>query len=581
MWCTRLLEPGLRRSVLVAQEKGASVWLTALPLSCHGFALHKGAFRDALGLALRYGWPLPGHTPPKCMCGEAFSADHELICRRGGYPTLRHNEVMDLVASFLTEVCPNVSTEPQLQLLTREQLNTAANTKEACSVFYSTFALVLVPGLVSLLRTHAQLMLSSILLSFPLLSPLSLILQLQVQSQFPASCVSVFVPRTYTILATRMGLHFIPPSLQRNVLDELHSSHCGIVRTKELARSYMWWPKIDHDIESCVSSCSNCQQHRHQPAKAPLYPWEWPARPWQRIHIDFAGPFLSNMWLITVDAHSKWPEVLKMNSTTAEKTIEHLRTLFAHHGVPEQLVSDNGPQFTSEEFSYFLQSNGVQHLHTTPYHPATNGLAERFVQTFKSPMQTGNANLSIHARMQNFLLTFRNTPHATTKASPAQLLLQRTLRTRLDLIRPSTRSVVQQQQCTQASNTLFQPAHDLPVGATAMVRDYRPGHPRWISGRVSAKEGLYYQVEVYPGTHWRRHIDQIRPTAANPETPPVLTALSQPSTPVTPDIAEHSPEESTESQSEQELCSESAVEECVTERRYPLRDRKPVLRMNL
>ena len=98
---TASLQPGLRRSVLVVQEKGASVWLTALPLSRHGFALHKGAFQDAL--ALRYGWPLP-HTPPKCVCGEAFSADHELICRRGGYPTLRHNEVRDLVASFLTEV---------------------------------------------------------------------------------------------------------------------------------------------------------------------------------------------------------------------------------------------------------------------------------------------------------------------------------------------------------------------------------------------------------------------------------------------------------------------------------------------
>ena len=133
----------------------------------------------------------------------------------------------------------------------------------------------------------------------------------------------------------------------------------------------------------------------------------------------------------------------------------------------------------------------------------------------------------------------------------------------------------------------------LPVTAEQVRRetrrDYRPDHPRWISGRVSAKEGLHNQVEVYPGTHWRRHIDQIRPTAANPETPPVptaanpetplvLTALSQPST---PDTAEYSPEESTESQSEQELCSESAVEECVTERQYPLRDRKPVVRMNL
>ena len=76
-------------------------------------------------------WVATPHTPPKCVCGEAFSADHELICRRGGYPTLRHNEVRDLVASFLSEVCPKVSTEPQLQPLTGEQLNTAANTEEA------------------------------------------------------------------------------------------------------------------------------------------------------------------------------------------------------------------------------------------------------------------------------------------------------------------------------------------------------------------------------------------------------------------------------------------------------------------
>ena len=112
--------------------------------------------------------------------------------------------------------------------------------------------------------------------------------------------------------------------------------------------------------------------------------WEWPAHPWQRIHIDFAGPFLSSMWLIVVDAKTKWPEVVKMSLTTSKKTIEHFRMLFAHHRVPEQLVSDNGPQLTSEDFSLFLQSNGIQHLCKAPYHPATNGIAERFFQTFKS-----------------------------------------------------------------------------------------------------------------------------------------------------------------------------------------------------
>ena len=139
-------------------------------------------------------------------------------------------------------------------------------------------------------------------------------------------------------------------------------------------------------------------------------------------------------------------------------------------------MSDNGPQFNREEFSQFLRSSDfdIWHVSTAPYHPATHGLAERFAQTSKSAMQTSNVNLSTHARLQNFLLTFHNTPHAMRKASPAQLLLLRSLRTRLDLIRTSIPSVVQQQQRAQAGNTLCQPARDLPLEATAMVRNYGP-----------------------------------------------------------------------------------------------------------
>ena len=84
-----------------------------------------------------------------------------------------------------------------------------------------------------------------------------------------------------------------------------------------------------------------------------------------------------------VDAHSKWPEVVPMNSTTTEKTITELRKIFSAHGLPEQLVSDISTQFTSEEFGRFLKSNGIKHIRSAPYHPATNGEAEQFVQTFK------------------------------------------------------------------------------------------------------------------------------------------------------------------------------------------------------
>ena len=105
----KLSEP-LQRTRKVASEKGASSWLTALPLQHHGFAIHKGAFRDAL--ALRYGWVLE-RLPSHCVCGKPFDANHALSCSTGGFPTIRHNEVRDLLASLLTEVCRDVAVEPR------------------------------------------------------------------------------------------------------------------------------------------------------------------------------------------------------------------------------------------------------------------------------------------------------------------------------------------------------------------------------------------------------------------------------------------------------------------------------------
>ena len=92
--------------------------------------------------------------------------------------------------------------------------------------------------------------------------------------------------------------------------------------------------------------------------------------------MDVAGPFMGKMFLLAVDAHSKWGEVYPMLKTTTSKTIELLRHMFAAYGLPEQLVSDNGPQFMSEEFRQFTRGNGIKHIRSSPYHPASNGLAE-------------------------------------------------------------------------------------------------------------------------------------------------------------------------------------------------------------
>ena len=115
----------------------------------------------------------------------------------------------------------------------------------------------------------------------------------------------------------------IPAKLRNQVLTELHEGHLGIVKMKSLARSYIWWPKIDKDIEHLAKSCPGCQLQQNEAGKVPLHlhPWEWPTTPWQRIHLDFAGPFLGRMFLIIVDAHSKWPEVEIMPSTEPWATI--------------------------------------------------------------------------------------------------------------------------------------------------------------------------------------------------------------------------------------------------------------------
>lgn len=126
------LHPQLKQCVDLAQEKGSSSWLSALPLEEYGFHLHKGEFRDAL--CLRYGWNL-SCTPQTCSCGARFSIDHAMVCHMGGFPTIRHNELCDITATLLTEVCHNVTTEPTLQPLSGENFDArSTNTSDGARV---------------------------------------------------------------------------------------------------------------------------------------------------------------------------------------------------------------------------------------------------------------------------------------------------------------------------------------------------------------------------------------------------------------------------------------------------------------
>ena len=311
----------------------------------------------------------------------------------------------------------------------------------------------------------------------------------------------------------------IPPAGRQQAMDLFHEGHPGASWMKSLARAYIWWPGMDSDLEHYVNECDVCQTIRNNPPQAPLLPWEYPQRPWVRVQADFAGPYEGKMFFILIDSYSKWLEVVPMTTATSTTTIECLRSIFATHGLPEVFVSDNGTQFTSAEFKTFMERNCIRHLHSAPYHPATNGLAERAVQLFKRSMEK-NTEGTIATRVARFLFAYRRTPHTTTGVTPAELLLGRIPRSHLDLLKPAiSNRVLNKQQSQKEQHDVHAKQRGFQVGDPVFVRDF-PGGKRWISGSISSIEGpRSCHVALCDGRTVRWHIDHIRfrSSAATPD----------------------------------------------------------------
>ena len=170
----------------------------------------------------------------------------------------------------------------------------------------------------------------------------------------------------------------IPTGLQLSLLDELHATHIGASKMKETARKYFWWSGITRDIDEWVQKCEACRKYRKKPPPQPLCPWPFSRRPMERVHIDFCE-YKGKMILIMIDSYSHriWTQVMGVD-TTSSRTLAVLYGWFCGEmGFPTTLVSDNGPQLVSEEFEDKMKKWGVKHLLSPPYHPASNGLAER------------------------------------------------------------------------------------------------------------------------------------------------------------------------------------------------------------
>ncbi len=312
----------------------------------------------------------------------------------------------------------------------------------------------------------------------------------------------------------------IPASLRAKVKAELHDGHFGSQRMKALARSYVWWPNLDAELEALVAACTPCQQQARDPPKTAIHPWPMTNKPWSRLHVDYCGPVDGQSLLVVVDSYSRWIDAIPTISTTSRTTVRLLEQLFATHGFPEVIVSDNGTCFASAEFSVFCAANGIRHLRTAPYHPASNGLAERAVQTVKQGLKK-NQGGDLQQRLARFLLSYRRTPQSTTNVSPAELLFKRVLRTRLDLVRPSLSNIVHaKQEKWPRVDARERPAPE--VGSPMLARNYGAGD-RWEPGVVTEHRSPHSLVVTSPtGGVSHRHPDQLRRSHVAGNSPPAI-----------------------------------------------------------
>jgi transposase InsO family protein len=283
----------------------------------------------------------------------------------------------------------------------------------------------------------------------------------------------------------------VPPPLRKTLLGKLHSGHQGITKCRERARQSIWWPGLSKQLEELVLNCPECLRSQLQRPQ-PLTPTPLPQLPWQKVATDLFD-WKQETYLLVVDYFSRYIEIARLNRPTTTEVVTHLKSLFARHGIPETLVSDNGPQYASREFAEFAQDYEFHHRTSSPYFPQGNGEAERAVGTIKSLL--GKKGDPYKA-----LLAYRSTP-LQIGYSPAELLMGRLLRSTVPTTRAqreprvpdltSVRARDQQSKARQKRN------HDAHHGARELP-PLKPGDQVWIPQRQREGE---VEDEVAPHSY--------------------------------------------------------------------------------
>ena len=295
---------------------------------------------------------------------------------------------------------------------------------------------------------------------------------------------------------------FIPETLRKLVLNQIHEGHPGICAMKSIARSLIWYPQIDEDITALVKSCNSCQINQSKPPQNNNVEWPVPGRAWSRVHIDHF--FLDGqVCLVAIDALSKYIECEIVKNTSVQETIEALRIIFSRNGLCDVIVSDNASCFTAEQFKEFLHNNAIDHITPPPYSPSSNGQAERSVKVIKDLMRKNNSSFSFKTRLAETLLYYRSVPHSVTNVSPSVALNNRKFITVKDRVHP----YYCQKNRSKTSHKKL-PNHE--VGDKVLALNLRDG-PKWLHGSIVEKLGVnVFNVLIHDyNIVWKRHSNQL------------------------------------------------------------------------
>ena len=367
----------------------------------------------------------------------------------------------------------------------------------------------------------------------------------------------------------------VPAAVRTELISVAHASHIGMEGCLMRMRECLYWPRMTTQVKDYVSKCEVCLSHRSAPPREPLQQHDFIARPWSKIGVDLCQ-IDGRTLLVVCDYYSNFIEVARLNTVTTRSVLRELLPMFARFGLPDVLVSDNGPQFASAEFAVFVKQKGITHVTSSPHYAQSNGKAENAVKTLKllfaKAKQSGESEYMA-------LLDWRNTPSEGMSTSPAQRLMGRRCKTLLPtagtLLKPrydtdaDTRTLAGRKR--RQSFYYNQHARPLtPIDEGATVRMRLPGEKTWTPGTCTEQVNpRSYRVKV-GGTVYRRNRRQL------------VCAGEDPRDETSRDDATSPPERDDSRLSDRipETHSPPVVPDVLPDLRRSVRERKPPARLN-